>query len=110
MLDTHTDTEEEQEHDGDGDEEGDSAEECGDDLAREAEEAQEALELHSFKGPTALRPTAHGEWSLDDFDTAGSAATELLSEDEDLGIEILEGRQDEDPLLMYDSRFRYLST
>jgi hypothetical protein len=104
------DTEEEQEHDGDGDEEGDSPEEFGDDLTREAEEAQEALELHSFKGQTAVGPTTHREWSLDDFDTAGRAATKLQSEDEDLGMEILEGHQDEDPLLMYDSRFRYLTT
>ena len=105
VLDSHMDTEEEQEHDGDGDEEGDSPEESGDDLAREAEEAQAELELHSFKAPNSVGPTAHREWSLDDFDTAGEPATEPQSEGEDLGIEILEGRQDEDPLLMYDSRF-----
>jgi hypothetical protein len=100
-LDSHV---AEHEHDGSEDEEGDSPEESEDDLAREAEEAQQGLELHSFKGPNAVGPTTHREWSLDDFDTAGEVATEPQS-DEDLGIEILEDRQDEDPLLMYDSRF-----
>jgi hypothetical protein len=105
VLDNHVNTGDEQEDEGNEDEEADSPEESEDDLAREAEEAQQGLELHSFKGPNAVGPTTHREWSLDDFDTAGEAATEPQSEDEDLGIEILEDRQDEDPLLMYDFRF-----
>jgi hypothetical protein len=104
------DTEKDQEHNIDGNEEGDSPDESGDDLSREAEEAQEALELHSFKGPNTVGPNTHKEWSLGDFDTAGEAPTEPQSEGEVLVIEILEGRQDEDPLLMYDSLFRYLTT
>jgi hypothetical protein len=91
-----------EEHD-DGGEEGDSASEAGDDLSNEAEEVEDALELRSFKGPNAVASTTHKEWSSDEFDTAGEDETEPQNEDADLGIEILEEHQGEDPLLRYDS-------
>jgi hypothetical protein len=84
-------------------EEGDIADETGDDLAREAEEVQDGLELHNFKGPNGVERTAYSELSLDDFDTAGEVTTEQQSEGQDLGIDILEDRPDEDPILRYDS-------
>jgi hypothetical protein len=105
VLESRMDTEEEQERNGEGDEEGDSPEETGDDLTSEAGEVQDGLELHSFKGPNAVGRTTHSECSLDDFDTAGEVAAEPQSEGEDPGIEILEGSQGEDPLLMYDFSF-----
>jgi hypothetical protein len=100
VLERHIDTEEDEERDDEGDEEGESPEETGDDLAREAGEVQDALELHSFKEPNAVE-RVHREWSLDDFDAAGEEATEPQSQGSDLGIDIIEDRQDDDPLLMY---------
>ena len=64
------------------------------------EEVQDGLELHNFKGPNAVERTFHREWSLDDFDMAGEATNE---QSDDLGIEILEDRQHEDPMLRSDS-------
>jgi hypothetical protein len=92
-----------EEHDDGGDGDGDGEDETVDDLAREAEEVEDGLELHNFKRPNAVKRTAHREWSFDEFDTAGEAAVEPQSEDKDLGIEILEGRQGEDALLKYDA-------
>jgi hypothetical protein len=100
VLERHIDTEEDEERDGEGDEEGESPEETGDDLAREAEEVQDGLELHSFKEPNAVE-RAHLEWSLDDFDAAGEEATEPQSDGSDLGMDIIEDCQEDDPLLMY---------
>jgi hypothetical protein len=98
-LESQVDTEEE-DQDGEGGEPGDSADDMRDDLAREAEEVQDGIELHSFKGPNAME--SHRELSLDDFDTAGEVTAEPQSEGEDLGVEILEDRPDEDPMLRYD--------
>jgi hypothetical protein len=102
VLESHmpVDAEEDQDQDGEGGEERDSPDETGDDLAREVEEVQDGLELHDFKGPNAVERTAPREWSLDDFDTAGEATDE---QSDDLGVEILEDRQDEDPMLRSDS-------
>jgi hypothetical protein len=99
MLESNTTTEG---HDDEGDEDGDGDDETADDLVREAEEVEDGLELHSFQKPNAVKRTAHSGWSFDEFDAAGEAAAEPQSEDEDLGIEILEGRQGEDALLRYD--------
>jgi len=88
-------------------EQGDGDGEAGDDLATEAEEVEDGLELRNFKGQNTVARTAHKEWSLDEFDTSGegetSHAVDPQAQDADLGIEILEERQDEDPLLRYDS-------
>ena len=100
MLENYMDTEEDQDQDGEGGE-GDSPDETGDELVKEVEEVQDGLELHNFKGPNAVERTAHREWSLDEFDTAGEATDGPQSDD--LGIEILEDRQDDDPMLRYDS-------
>jgi hypothetical protein len=101
VLESHMDAEEHQDQDGEAGEEGYSPDETGDDLAKEVEEVQDGLELHNFKGPNAGERIVHREWSLDDFDTAGEATDEPQSDN--MGMEILEDRQHEDPMLRYDS-------
>jgi hypothetical protein len=106
-LESQIDTDEDEDKDGEGGEEGDAADEIDDNLDGEAEEVQNGLELHTFKGPNSVEPMAHRELSLDDFDTAGEVITEPQSEGQDLGIDILEDRPDEDPILRYDSLYSY---